>query len=75
MALKVRFNSAAEVRRTLQRVSNAVLTGDLDTKTANSITNAANTALRAIETGEQNKKLAELELILTEVSKNTKKYR
>lgn len=68
MALKVRFSSAEEVRRTLQRVSNAVLSGDLDTRTANSITNAANTALRAIETGEQDKKLAELEVLLLELN-------
>lgn len=43
-----------------------VLNGELDTKTANSITLACNAILSCIRTDEQEKKLAELEQILNE---------
>ncbi len=67
MALKVRLNSAVEIRHTLQRVTNAMLAGELETVKANSAINACNAALNAIGKCEQDKKLAELEALLMEI--------
>lgn len=68
MAIKVRLNSSAEIRRTLQRVTNAMLAGELETAKANSAINACNAALNAIGKVDQEKKIAELEALLTEIS-------
>lgn len=67
MALKVRLNSSSEIRRTLQRITNAMLSGELDTAKANSAINACNAAINAITKGEQEKKIAELESLLMEI--------
>lgn len=71
MPVKVRFNSTTEVRRTLQRITNAMLAGELDTAKANSAINACNAAINAIVKGEQDKKLAELETLLMEIDGRT----
>ena len=68
MPMKVRLNSSVEIRRTLQRITNAMLAGELETVKANSAINACNAALNAIGKGEQDKKLAELEMLLMEIN-------
>lgn len=68
MAIKVRLNTSTEIRRTLQRVTNAMLAGELETVKANSAINACNAALNAIGKVEQDKKIAELEMLLMEIN-------
>lgn len=64
--IRLRTNTATEVRRTLSRVANMVASGEMDTKTANTITALCNAILSAIRTDEQQKKIDELERILNE---------
>ena len=47
--VKLRWNSATEVRRSLARVNNMVLNGELPAKSANAIYYSANLILKAIE--------------------------
>ena len=68
MPVKARLNTATEIRRTLQRITNAMLAGELETVKANSAINACNAALNAIAKGEQDKKLTELETLLMEIN-------
>lgn len=63
---KLRTKTATEVRRTLSRVINMVVSGEMDNKTANTIILACNAILSAIRTDEQQKKIDELERILNE---------
>ena len=54
------------IRKALAKVANMTYKGELDTKTANSIILACNAILSGIRTDEQEKKLIELERILSE---------
>lgn len=67
MAVRLRMNTATEVRRTLARVANMALNGEIDTKTANTIILACNAVLGAIRIDEQQKKIDELEHILSSI--------
>lgn len=67
MAVRLRMNTATEVRRTLARVANMALNGEIDTKTANTIILACNAVLGAIRIDEQQKKIDELEHILNSI--------
>lgn len=62
------MKTATEVRRTLARVANMALNGEIDNKTANTIILACNAVLSAIRTDEQQKKIDELEEILNETT-------
>ncbi|WP_313341136.1 hypothetical protein [Lacrimispora sp.] len=64
VTLKTR--TATEVRRTLSRVANMVVNGEMDNKTANTIILACNAILSAIRTDDQQKKIDELERILSQ---------
>ncbi|EXG87935.1 hypothetical protein K413DRAFT_4840 [Clostridium sp. ASBs410] len=64
VTLKTR--TATEVRRTLSRVANMVVNGEMDNKTANTIILACNAILPAIRTDDQQKKIDELERILSQ---------
>ena len=67
--LRLKLTTATEVRRALTRVSNMVLSGELDPKRANAIILACNAILRSIRTDEQGKKMAELEELLAELKR------
>ena len=64
--IRPKTGTATEVRRTLSRVMNMVVNGELDNKTANTIILGCNAVLSAIRTDEQQKKLDELERILSQ---------
>ena len=64
--IRLKTRTATEVRRTLSRVANMVANGEMDNKTANTIILACNAILSAIRTDEQQKKLDELERILSQ---------
>lgn len=66
MAIRLRMGTSTEVRRTLARVANMALNGEIDTKKANTIILACNAVLSAIRTDEQQKKIDELENIINE---------
>lgn len=68
MGIRLRMKTATEVRRTLARVANMALNGEIDNKTANTIILACNAVLSAIRTDEQQKKIDELEEILNETT-------
>ena len=68
MAIRLRMGTPTEVRRTLARVANMALNGEIDTKTANTIILACNAILSAIRTDEQQQKIDELERVLDELT-------
>ena len=65
--IRLKTRTATEIRRTLSRVMNMVANGDMDNKTANTIILGCNAVLSAIRTDEQQRKIDELEKILSEV--------
>lgn len=67
MIMRLRMRTPTEVRRTLARVANMALNGDIDNKTANTIILACNAVLSAIRTDEQQKRIDDLEMILEDV--------
>lgn len=67
MAVRLRMRTPEEVRRTLARVANMTLNGEIDTKIANTIILAGNAILNAIRTDEQQKKIDELEKVLEQI--------
>lgn len=62
--VRLRLSTPTEVRRTLARVANMTVNGEIDTKTANTIILACNAILGAIRTDEQQRKIEELEVML-----------
>lgn len=66
MAEKKRFKMGTprDIKRTLNRVSNMVLNGQIDSKDANAIIYACNTTLSTIRIDEQEKRLDELEKVI-----------
>ena len=64
MSIRLRMGTPTEIKRTLARVANMALNGEIDTKTANTIILACNAILGAIRTDEQQKKIDELEALL-----------
>ena len=63
--IRLKTRTATEVRRTLARVMNMVANGEMENKTANTIILGCNAVLSAIRTDEQQKKIDELEKILS----------
>lgn len=67
MAKRLKMSTSREVRRTVNRISNLLLNGELDPKTANALLYACNVALGAIRADEQQRKLDELEALVKEL--------
>ena len=65
MSIRLRMGTPTEIKRTLARVANMALNREIDTKTANTIILACNAILGAIRTDEQQKKIDELEVLLS----------
>ena len=63
--IRLKTRTATEIRRTLSRVMNMVANGEMDNKTANTIILGCNAVLSAIRTDEQQRKIDELERILS----------
>ncbi len=68
MAKRLKMSNSMEVRRTVNRIANMLLNGEVDPRTANAILYACNVCLGAIRTDEQAKKLDELEKLVTELT-------
>ena len=65
--IRLKTRTATEIRRTLSRGMNMVANGEMDNKTANTIILGCNAVLSAIRTDEQQRKIDELERILSNV--------
>ena len=66
MAERKRFKmgTSRDIKRTLNRVSNMVQNGQIDSKDASAIIYACNTTLSTIRIDEQEKRLDELEKVI-----------
>lgn len=61
---RLKMSSSREVRRTVNRIANMLLNGEIDPKTANAILYGCNVCLGAIRVDDQQAKLDELERII-----------
>lgn len=66
---RLKMSTSREVRRSVNRITNMLLNGEIDAKTANAILYGCNVTLGAIRTDEQQAKLDELEKIVEEMRK------
>ena len=69
---RLKMTSSREVRRCVNRISNMLLNGELDARTANAILYGCNVCLGAIRIDDQGKKLDELEKTLAELEARQK---
>lgn len=60
----LKLDSPQAIRKALSRVSNMVLNGEIDSKSANTLILACNSILSAIRIDEQEKKITEIEQLL-----------
>lgn len=65
--IRLKTRTATEVRRTLSRIMNMVVNGEIDNKTANTIILGCNAVLSAFRTDEQQRKIDELEQLLSKL--------
>lgn len=64
---RLKMTSSREVRRTVNRIANMLLNGEIDPRTANAILYGCNVCLGAIRVDDQQAKLDELENIIGEL--------
>ena len=64
------MSTSREVRRTINRINNMLLNGDIDAKTANALIYGCNAALGAIRVDEQQAKIDVLERLVKEMEAN-----
>ena len=63
---RLKMTTSREVRRAVNRITNMLLNGEIDAKTANAILYGCNVCLGAIRVDDQQSKLEELEKIVEE---------
>lgn len=63
----LKMSTPEQIRRTLNRINNMLLNGELDPKTANALIYGCNSALGSIRLDEQQSKLDEMERLLSEL--------
>lgn len=68
---RLKLATPQDVRRTLARVANMTINGEIDPKAANTIILACNAVLSSLRTDEQQKKIDELEKLLEEVTRGS----
>ena len=66
---RLKMSSSREVRRAVNRITNMLLNGEIDPKTANAILYGCNVCLGAIRIDDQQAKLDELERIVEELQR------
>ena len=64
---RLKMTTSREVRRAVNRITNMLLNGEIDPKTANAILYGCNVCLGAIRVDDQQAKLDELEKIVGEM--------
>lgn len=65
---RLKMTTSREVRRAVNRITNMLLNGEIDAKTANAILYGCNVCLGAIRVDDQQAKLDELEKIVEEMT-------
>lgn len=65
--MRLKMSTSREVRRAVNRITNMLLNGEIDAKTANAILYGCNVCLGAIRVDDQQTKLDELEKIVEEM--------
>ncbi len=63
---RLRMTSSTEVRRAVNRITNMLLNGEIDAKTANALLYGCNVCLGAIRVDDQQAQLNELEKMVKE---------
>ena len=66
----LKLHTPADIRKAIARITNMTLNGELDPKRANALLYGCNSALSAIHTDEQEKKLIEIQMILSDIEKH-----
>lgn len=61
---RLKMDTSKNIRRTLNRIANLTLNGELDPKTANALVYAANVCLGAIRVDDQEARIDELERLM-----------
>lgn len=61
----LKLSTPADIRRAISRITNMLLNGEIDPKTANAILYGCNSALGSIRVDELEKKVSELEGLLS----------
>ena len=64
---RLKMTTSREVRRAVNRITNMLLNGEIDPKTANAILYGCNVCLGAIRVDDQQAKLDELQKIVEEL--------
>lgn len=64
---RLKMTTSREIRRAVNRITNMLLNGEIDPKTANAILYGCNVCLGAIRVDDQQAKLDELEKIVEEM--------
>ena len=67
--MRLKTSNPSECRRSLSKIINLVVSGDLDPKAANTAIYGINSILGAIRTDEQERRIDELEKVLKECEK------
>ena len=65
---RLKMKSPEDVRKSLSRVSNMLINGEIDPKTANAIIYAGNSVLQSIRVDVQEKKIEKLEEMLNQLN-------
>ena len=68
----LKMSTPEEIRRTISRIANMVMNDEIDTKAANTLLYACNSALAAVRTDEYKRKVEELEALLMEQERKYK---
>lgn len=67
---RLKMGTSREIRRTINRINNMLLNGDIDPKVANALIYGCNAALGAIRVDDQQAKIDELERMIKEMERN-----
>lgn len=67
--VKLKLDTPSNIRKSLAKITNMVVNGELPTGQANTIILACNAILGSIRVDEQEKKLQELEQLIKEIQK------
>lgn len=62
----LKLSTPEDIRRAISRIANMVLNSELDSKEANTLIYACNSALSAVRTDEYRRKVEQLEVLLLE---------
>lgn len=71
----LKLDTPENIRKALAKIANLTYKGELDVKVANSFTLTCNAILSGIRVDNQDKKIAELEIMLNEQEKELSKLR